>query len=356
MSGHSCGFGCQASLGQLNDSISYKPPGKGNVSPYPGTHLGTLFGNRKPPQLRSRRANRNRRRRRTTGHGSAGLPAGGNCSADSCGDRYHRLPSGSPRLSRPPRPDCVINCAAYNFVDRAEDEPGRRLRRQRRRPATTWPAGAGTVANAILVHVSTDYVFGFEYRPHSCPIPRLRCPDHKASMRRANWRVSQIFVRADLKRHFIVRTCGPLQPSLERRAKETSSRRCSAWPKSRPELSIVDDQHCTPSYAVDVAAAIARLIETEHYGLYHATNFGDTTWYQFTRQIFHLAKIDIKVRPVSSSEYPQKAKRPGYSVLDCEKLTGRLGGPRPTWQDLPSLATLPRSVRRIECPPHERAS
>ena len=103
--------------------------------------------------------------------------------------------------------------------------------------------------------------------------------------------------------------------------------------KERQELSIVDDQHCTPSYAVDVAAAIARLIETEHYGLYHATNFGDTTWYKFARQIFHLAKIPIKVRPISSSEYPQKAKRPGYSVLDCEKLAGLLGSPLPTWQD-----------------------
>ena len=125
--------------------------------------------------------------------------------------------------------------------------------------------------------------------------------------------------------------------------------------KERTELSIVDDQHCTPSYAVDVAAAIARLIETDQYGLYHATNFGDTTWYKFARQIFHLAKIDINVRPISSSEYPQKAKRPGYSVLDCEKLASRLGSPLPTWRTR-SLAMSRRSVRRIECPPHERAS
>ena len=117
-------------------------------------------------------------------------------------------------------------------------------------------------------------------------------------------------------------------------AKETSSRRCFASPKNARELSIVDDQHCTPSYAVDVAAAIARLIETDQYGLYHATNFGDTTWYKFARQIFHLAKIDINVRPISWFEYPQKAKRPGYSVLDCEKLASRLGSTLKRWQDV----------------------
>jgi dTDP-4-dehydrorhamnose reductase len=226
------------------------------------------------------------------------------------------------------RPDCVINCAAYNFVDRAEDEPDAAFAGNAEGPRNLarWCA----TANAVLVHVSTDYVFGSDI-DRILPYCETAIPGPQ-SVYAASKLEGEQFVRADVKRHFIVRTCG-LYGGASSEGKGNFVKTMLRLAKERPELSIVDDQHCTPSYAVDVAAAIARLIETDHYGLYHATNDGATTWYKFARQIFHLAKIDIKVRPISSSEYPQKAKRPGYSVLDCEKLTGRLGGPLPTWQD-----------------------
>jgi dTDP-4-dehydrorhamnose reductase len=226
------------------------------------------------------------------------------------------------------RPDCVINCAAYNFVDRAEDEPDAAfaVNAEGPRNLARWCAAA----NAVLVHVSTDYVFGSDidrilpYSEHDVPGPQ--------SVYAASKLEGEQFVRADLKRYFIVRTCG-LYGSASSEGKGNFVKTMLRLAKERKELSIVDDQHCTPSYAVDVAAAIARLIETDHYGLYHATNVGATTWYKFARQIFHLAKIDIKVRPISSSEYPQKAKRPSYSVLDCGKLAAVIGGPLPAWQD-----------------------
>ena len=235
------------------------------------------------------------------------------------------------------RPDCVINCAAYNFVDRAEDEPDAAFAVNAEGPRNL--ARWCTMANAVLVHVSTDYVFGSDI-DRILPYCETAIPGPQ-SVYAASKLEGEQFVRADLKRHFIVRTCGLYgRASSEGKGNFVKTMLCLA--KERKELSIVDDQHCTPSYAVDVASAIARLIETDHYGLYHATNFGDTTWYKFARRIFHLAKIDIKVRPISSSEYPQKAKRPGYSVLDCEKLAGLLGGPLPAWDDALAryLATL----------------
>ncbi len=226
------------------------------------------------------------------------------------------------------RPDCVINCAAYNFVDRAEDEPAAAfaVNAEGPRNLARWCA----TANAILVHVSTDYVFGSDI-DRILPYSETEVPGPQ-SVYAASKLEGEQFVRADLNRHFIIRTCG-LYGRASSEGKGNFVKTMLRLAKERQELSIVDDQHCTPSYAVDVAAAIARLIETEHYGLYHATNFGHTTWYKFARQIFHLAKIPIKVRPISSSEYPQKAKRPGYSVLDCEKLAGLLGSPLPTWED-----------------------
>ena len=226
------------------------------------------------------------------------------------------------------RPDCVINCAAYNFVDRAEDEPDAAFagNAQGPRNLARWCA----TANAVLVHVSTDYVFGSDI-DRILPYCETANPGPQ-SVYAASKLEGEQFVRADLKRHFIVRTCG-LYGRASSEGKGNFVKTMLRLAKERPELSIVDDQHCTPSYAVDVAAAIARLIETDHYGLYHATNDGATTWYKFAREIFHRAKIGIKLRPISSSEYPQKAKRPGYSVLDCGKLVGVVGSPLPQWQD-----------------------
>ncbi len=142
----------------------------------------------------------------------------------------------------------------------------------------------------------------------------------------------EYFVRAECPRHFIVRTCG-LYGSASTAGKGNFVKTMLRLAKERKELAIVNDQHCTPSFAADVAAAIARLIETDQYGLYHATNSGSTTWYEFAREIFRLAAIDIAVRPITSAEYPQKARRPAYSVLNCGKLAAVTGSPSPAWQD-----------------------
>ena len=226
------------------------------------------------------------------------------------------------------RPDCVINAAAYNFVDRAEDEPtaAYTVNALGPRNLARWCGRAGVT----LLHVSTDYVFGAD-STRTKPYVESDAPGPQSA-----YAVSKLagehFVRAECPRHFIVRTCG-LYGAASSEGKGNFVKTMLRLAKDRKELAIVNDQQCTPSFAGDVAAAIARLIETDQYGLYHATNSGSTTWYEFAREIFRLAKIDIAVRPIPSAEYPQKARRPAYSVLDCGKLAAKTEVPLPAWQD-----------------------
>ncbi len=226
------------------------------------------------------------------------------------------------------QPDCVINAAAYNFVDQAEDEPAATYNVNALGPRNLarWCGRAGVT----LLHVSTDYVFGAD-STRTRPYVESDIPGPQSA-----YAVSKLagehFVRAECPRHFVVRTCG-LYGSASTEGKGNFVKTMLRLSKERKELTIVNDQHCTPSFAADVATAIARLIETDHYGLYHATNSGSTTWYDFAREIFRLAAIDIAVRPIPSADYPQKAKRPAYSVFDCGKLAANTGDPLPAWQD-----------------------
>ena len=225
-------------------------------------------------------------------------------------------------------PDCVINAAAYNFVDRAEDEVIQAAQVNTFGPKNLaqWCAQA----DATLVHVSTDYVFGGDAgrrQPHSETAP----PSPSCAYALSKLRGEKL-VEAECPKYFIVRTCG-LYGNASTAGKGNFVKTMRRVAQEGKDLSVVNDQHCTPSYAADIADAIARLIETNQYGLYHATNSGITTWYDFAKEIFRLSNLNPSIRPVTSAEYPQKAKRPAYSVLDCRKLTALIGGPLPTWQD-----------------------
>ena len=226
------------------------------------------------------------------------------------------------------KPDCVINAAAYNFVDRAEDEVIQAAQVNTFGPKNLaqWCAKS----NASLVHVSTDYVFGGDPGKGQ-PLSETAPPFPSCAYALSKLRGEKL-VEAECPKHFIVRTCG-LYGNASTDGKGNFVKTMLRLAKEGKDLSIVNDQHCTPSYAVDIAGAIARLMETDEYGLYHATNSGSTTWYDFACEIFRLSNLSPSVRPVTSAEYPQKAKRPAYSVLDCRKLTALIGGPLPAWQD-----------------------
>jgi dTDP-4-dehydrorhamnose reductase len=134
------------------------------------------------------------------------------------------------------------------------------------------------------------------------------------------------FVQAICPRHFVVRTCG-LYGTRGQGGKggnfvEAMLKRAAAgvpW-------KVVNDQECTPTATADLAAAIAALIGTDAYGLYHLTNAGSCSWFQFAQAILAGAGLADQVMPITSAEYGAKARRPRYSVLDCSKYR-RLGLP-----------------------------
>ena len=103
--------------------------------------------------------------------------------------------------------------------------------------------------------------------------------------------------------------------------------------KTHDHLTVVNDQTGSPTYTYDLARLLVDMIQTDKYGRYHATNEGLCTWYEFACEIFKQAGMDVSVAPVSSDEYPAKAKRPSNSRMDKSKLTANGFQPLPIWQD-----------------------
>jgi dTDP-4-dehydrorhamnose reductase len=212
------------------------------------------------------------------------------------------------------RPDVVINCAAYNFVDRAEDESQAAfaVNADGVRNLATWCRDR----RVPLLHASTDYVFGavatrtVPYREDDPPGPVSAYGRSKLAGEDA--------VREVCSQHWIVRTCGLYGHHAARKGNfvETMLRLA----KERPELRIVNDQRCTPTSTADLAVVLAKIIESAPFGTYHATNAGDCTWYEFAQAILQAAGMSPQVVPIPSVDYPTKAQRPRYSVLNCEKL------------------------------------
>jgi dTDP-4-dehydrorhamnose reductase len=227
------------------------------------------------------------------------------------------------------RPDVVINCAAYNFVDRAESEPDAAF------AVNAW--GVRHLAHVCrdldcaLVHFSTDYVFGLE-EARATPYGETDAPG-PVSVYGLTKLAGEYLVRALCPKHFVIRTCG-LYGVWGSGGKggnfvETMLRVAG---QGKP-LQVVADQTCTPSYTVDVATATAALLETGRFGLYHLTNAEACSWYEFARRIFVLTGIYADLAPITSREYGAAARRPRYSVLAAEGIAA-LSLPRlRPWQE-----------------------
>lgn len=224
------------------------------------------------------------------------------------------------------RPDLVINAAAYNFVDKAEDEPDRAHAVNALGPKNL--AVVSAELNVPLVYVSTDYVFGQDFRRRT-PYSEIDSPG-PLGVYAASKLAGEQSVAEHTPRHYIVRTCG-LYGQAVSPGKGNFVETMLRLGRERGELAVVDDQTCTPTSAVDLAEAIGRLIHTDRFGLYHATNSGEMTWYTFAREIFRLAKIDVRLNPITTAQYPTKARRPAYSVLGTAKLENVIGRPLPPW-------------------------
>jgi dTDP-4-dehydrorhamnose reductase len=227
------------------------------------------------------------------------------------------------------RPDVVVNCAAYNFVDKAESEPEAAF------AANAW--GVRNLAaicrdlDCVLAHFSSDYVFGLD-TSRNRPFEVSDAPG-PVSVYGLSKLSGEYLVRSICPRHFVIRTCG-LYGVWGSGGKggnfvETMLRLAG---QGQP-LRVVADQTCTPSYTVDVASAAVALLNTNRYGLYHLTNSGATNWHEFARTIFELAGVKADLSPIPSRERKDPAQRPGYSALSLSAYEALgLPSPRP-WRE-----------------------
>lgn len=212
------------------------------------------------------------------------------------------------------RPHLLLNCAAFNRVDEAEDAPEAAF------AVNTFAirnlALAARRHQAVLVHFSSDYVFdGPQRHPYietDCPCPR--------SMYGISKLAGEAMIQTIWPKHFLIRTCG-LYGYAGSRDKGTNfvETMLRLARQGRP-VSVVSDQICTPTSTMDLACAVSALISTEKYGLYHITSAGSCSWYEFAQAIFKEAGLSTELFPVSSDDFPMKARRPRYSVLDNRRL------------------------------------
>ncbi|MDE2990944.1 MAG: dTDP-4-dehydrorhamnose reductase [Chloroflexota bacterium] len=225
-------------------------------------------------------------------------------------------------------PAVVINTAAFNHVDQAETEFDHAFRVNAQGPLNL--ARACAAASAMLVHVSTDYVFGGQSARTPLSEDALPAP---VSVYGASKLAGEHLVRGAAPRHLIVRTCG-LYGSRGSAVKGGNFvRTMLRLARQGRDLRVVDDQHCTPSYARDVAEAIVDLIEADARGTFHVVNDGSCTWFEFAREIFAAAGLQPSLAPIPTAEYPTPAKRPPYSVLATDRMTAVRGRPLRDWRD-----------------------
>jgi dTDP-4-dehydrorhamnose reductase len=245
----------------------------------------------------------------------------------------------------------IINCAAYTAVDKAEDdaEACRRLN-------SDGPANIAACAKKIaakMIHISTDYVFDGKGIPDSSTgsLRPYREDDltNPIGVYGLTKRDGEIAVMENNPRSYIIRTSW-LYGKHGNNFVHTMLRLMN----EKPSVSVVDDQKGSPTWAYDLSGAIADIINAAHldrqipYGVYHFSNEGSITWFDFAREIYEqgrnlgLIRKDCGIKPCASAEYPAKVKRPAYSVLDKGKIKAALGSAIPEWQ-----ASLERYLKSI---------
>ena len=227
-------------------------------------------------------------------------------------------PDAITQVLEPLQPHRIINCAAYNQVDLAEDET-----------SAAWPINAmgpldlarfSKNNHCQLIHIGTDFVFGLDQRRRT-PYSESDLPGPVSAYGTSKLAGEQ-FVLATSPAHLVIRTCGLYGAGGKGNFVKTMLRLAS---RGKP-LSVVDDQTCSPTSIKDLAAGILAMIEFQAQGLFHFVNKGKMTWYEFASKIFEIAKIDAVLKPINSVDFGAAAARPAYSVLNCEKykeLTGQ---------------------------------
>lgn len=226
------------------------------------------------------------------------------------------------------KPDYIINCAAYTAVDKAETAGEIVEKINANGPGNL--AKAAKANHSVLVHISTDYVFGGDlevekdYKEEDAKLPVTAYGITKLH--------GEEQIQDNTDQYYIFRTAWLYGEG------NNFVRTMLNLGEAKDEISVVADQHGSPTYAEDLANIIGETIEKKiPYGVYHATNQGYTTWYDFTKAIFKNAGISCKVNPVTTEEYIEmmkvtQAKRPKNSQLSKEKLL-KQGVTVPEWED-----------------------
>lgn len=219
------------------------------------------------------------------------------------------------------KPDIIINCTAMTAVDLCESEQEKAYRFNAIGPKNL-AIGASQI-NAKLIHISTDYVFdgqaGTPYTEEDEPNP--------ISVYGKSKRSGEELVMKHCEKLFILRTAWVygegknFVKTILRLAEEGKT------------IRVVSDQYGTPTSALDLARTIIFLMETDSYGIYHATCEGSTNWYEFARTILKESGKEVEVLPITTDEYPTPAKRPKYSILDNKALREKHGYYMKDWKD-----------------------
>lgn len=226
------------------------------------------------------------------------------------------------RLMAAYRPDAAIHCAAYTKVDLAEDEPER-----------CWAVNADGTRNmaaacrktgAKLLYISTDYVFpGTGERSYETGDPTGPVNTYGRSKL-----AGELAVQSLLEKYFIVRISWVFGKNGNNFVK-TMLRLA----ETKAELSVVCDQIGSPTYTADLAPLLCDMVQTERYGVYHATNEGTCAWSEFAEAIFELAGRQVVVHPIPTSAYPTRAARPLNSRMSKERLRNNGFQELPEWKN-----------------------
>jgi dTDP-4-dehydrorhamnose reductase len=210
-------------------------------------------------------------------------------------------------------PDLVINTAAFQRVDECEDNPQAAF--QVNAIAVRDLALAARELSFALVHFSTDYVFdGRRRRPYV-----EGDPPRPLSVYGVSKLAGEYFLRSLIDRHFLIRTCGLYGAASSREKGYNFVDRMLALAGEGKTIRVVNDQRVTPTSAAELAGRVAELIQTNHYGLYHMTNEGECTWFEFAQEIFRQTGLQPRLEAVDSRSYAARARRPSYSVLENRK-------------------------------------
>jgi dTDP-4-dehydrorhamnose reductase len=212
------------------------------------------------------------------------------------------------------RPEVILNTTAYHRVDDCESLP-----------ELAYAANALAVLNlirianeldAVLVHISTDYVFDGNskspYTERSAPFPLSVYANSKFA--------GEMLVRTMAKKYFLIRTCGLYGAAGSHGKGGNFVNTMLAKGRRREAIKVVNDQVVTPTYTADLAQQIAVVLPTGHFGLFHMTNEGSCTWFEFARAIFELSGMEVDLTPTTSEVYKAPAIRPKYSVLENARL------------------------------------